>query len=129
MPLWGLALMGTCVLYLTPLVYIKNKEAIDNLLAQGSEIASSQANQLRDMTAHHTGKATSQMKGLAGEYSSKAQSYMGRRSSGPTASHQMASDLPSAPKQGPALSSSANAAPSAPTHEPSVTKQELLLNH
>ena len=131
MPLWGLALVATCVLYLTPLVYIRNRETIDELIAHGTDIAQTQAAQLKDMTAQHTGRATATMKATASEYSSKAHSYMGRKPSEQNSKSSVntlpsdkgtlkAGDFPSVPKQEPAVS----AAPAPFSETPNPVKIE-----
>ncbi|KAI9672300.1 MAG: hypothetical protein M1831_002116 [Alyxoria varia] len=142
-PLWGLSLIATCVLYLTPLAYIRNRETIDELIAHSTEIAQSQAAQLKDMTAQHTGRATATMKATASEYSSKANSYMGRKSSGQTPQSGVntspsgketlkAGDFPSVPKQEPAVSAApapVSESPDPAKTEPQAPSGEPVLSH
>lgn len=78
-PFWGLALISTFVIYLGPLIYIKNRETIDANLNHASDVITSQASQLRQMTAEKTQNATKTVQSYAGEYSSKAQEYMGAK--------------------------------------------------
>ncbi|KAH7135871.1 Reticulon-domain-containing protein, partial [Dendryphion nanum] len=84
-PLWGLTLIATTIAYIAPLVYIKNKEAIDAHLNRASTLASQQANQIKDLAAQHTGNAAKTFQNYAGEYTQKAQStinqYRGRSAS------------------------------------------------
>ncbi|KXT01943.1 hypothetical protein AC578_2564 [Pseudocercospora eumusae] len=57
MPAWGFILLSTTVLFFTPLVYITNKELIDEYLGNAQKIASEQVSQVRGLAAEHTGKA------------------------------------------------------------------------
>lgn len=76
-PFWGLSLIGTSVLYLVPLVYVNNRETIDDLLRQSSDVMGKQAHQIKQVAGHHTTRASEQVKAYAGDASNKAQSYMG----------------------------------------------------
>lgn len=121
-PFWGLSLIGTSLAYLGPLVYINNKELIDTHLANASEVVNSQASQVKDMANYHTNRASSSVKQYAGDYTSKAQGYIGS-ARGSSQSPQMASSKPagaSAPASGagsaPGLSS--QDFPHAPKQEP-----------
>ncbi|KAL8968163.1 MAG: hypothetical protein Q9183_002591 [Haloplaca sp. 2 TL-2023] len=114
-PLWGLSLIAVSLLYLGPLVYMSNKEFIDNHLENATNVVNSQATQVRDLAGQHTSRATSAMKTYAGDYTSKAQNYIGsaRGSASPKAANSGAtagpgsapaytsSDFPHAPKQEP----------------------------
>jgi hypothetical protein len=71
------------VAYLGPLVYISNREIIDEQIANLQEIISSQTNQLKDLAEERTSHATGVVKQYVGEYSHKAQEYIGRRSASP----------------------------------------------
>ena len=97
MPIWGLTLIGDCVLFLAPLIYVTNKEFIDEHLRSASATINEQAAQVKDLTASYTGQATETVKAYAGEYTAKAQDLMGMNE------HRNrqkidASDFPSAPK-------------------------------
>ncbi|GLI81843.1 hypothetical protein PoHVEF18_010235 [Penicillium ochrochloron] len=82
-PLWGLAVISVTVAYLGPLVYISNREIIDEQINNLQEIISSQTNQLKDLAGERTSHATGALKQYVGEYSHKAQEYIGRRSASP----------------------------------------------
>ncbi|KAI9716289.1 MAG: hypothetical protein M1828_000385 [Chrysothrix sp. TS-e1954] len=119
-PLWGLSLIGTCVIYLGPLIYLQNRETIDDILDHGNKVITSQASQIRDLTAQHTARATDSVKSYAGEYSSKASEYMGGRKPGntPLKSETLASNadaikdsMPSVPTQSPSATPSYGQAP------------------
>ena len=76
-PFWGLSLIAVSCIYLGPLIYMTNKELIDHHVQNASEVANSQANQLKDLAGHHTARAHETVKSYAGDYSAKAQEYMG----------------------------------------------------
>lgn len=76
-PFWGLSLIAASCIYMGPLIYMTNQELIDHHLKNASEIANSQANQLKDLAGHHTARAQETVKSYAGDYSAKAQEYMG----------------------------------------------------
>ena len=110
--MWGVALIFTSVVYLAPLVYITNKETIDELLGQAGQVVSDQTVQIRDLAGQHASTATSTIKGYAGDYTAKAQGMLGSSgakgaSSSPTAAKAekppayQASDFPNAPRQTP----------------------------
>ena len=109
-PFWGLSLIGCSMLYLTPLIYTNNKAAIDTQIANAQDIVNKQAAQVKDLAGHHTAQASETIKSYAGDYSAKAQDYMGsvrqRNVSGPSATatrssasgSYKASDFPAAPQ-------------------------------
>jgi ABC-type multidrug transport system fused ATPase/permease subunit len=78
-PLWGLSLIGVSVAYLGPLVYISNREIIDEQIAEVQKLINAQANQAKELANQHTSRATGLVKQYANEYSSKAQDYIGSR--------------------------------------------------
>ncbi|OBT50995.1 hypothetical protein VE04_09258, partial [Pseudogymnoascus sp. 24MN13] len=83
-PLWGLALIGTSVLFLGPLVYTTNKALIDGQIEQLSQIVNAQTTQVRQMASQHASNAAATTKMYVGDYSAKAQEIIGRaRSSSP----------------------------------------------
>ncbi|KAI1369429.1 Reticulon-domain-containing protein [Xylaria arbuscula] len=103
-PYWGLALIGTTVLFLAPLIYSSNQELIDHYVQEGSNVLNSQTEQLRQVASKHTSQATEITKQYMGDYTAKAQSMLHR---GGSASPEPASksnikeaDFPEAPKQG-----------------------------
>lgn len=75
--MWGLALLSTVVLYLAPLIYIKNKDVIDAHLNNAAEIANKQTEQLRQVAAKNTNKAFEATSSATSQYVSMAQEYMG----------------------------------------------------
>ena len=121
-PLWGLSLIGASCIYLGPLIYMTNQELIDEHLANASDIINTQANQVKDLAGHHTARAQETVKAYAGDYSAKAQNYIGNargRSTSPEVTNSKStanapiksepgsepkyssSDFPHAPKQKP----------------------------
>ncbi len=80
MPYWGLALIGTTVLFIAPLVYKTNKELIDQQLQQATDLVNAQTNQLREVANKHTAHATEVTKQYMGDYTAKAQQMLGGRS-------------------------------------------------
>lgn len=114
-PLWGLTLIGISNIFLGPLIYINNKEAIDAHVANAHEVVNNQANQVKDLAGHHTARYSETVKQYAGDYTAKAQGYIGSargkspelaKQSGSTAGPGSApglssQDFPHAPKQEP----------------------------
>ncbi|CRG90835.1 hypothetical protein PISL3812_07881 [Talaromyces islandicus] len=78
-PLWGLSLIGVSVAYLGPLVYISNREIIDEQIAEVQKLINAQANQAKEFANQHTSHATGLVKQYANDYTSKAQEYIGSR--------------------------------------------------
>ena len=108
MPLWGLTLLSTCVIYLAPLIYVKNKEIIDGQLEHASGIITSQTNQIKDIAGEQTSKGYESVKQYTGEYAAKAQNLMGSarqkipaRVGGQSKSAVNESEFPAAPKSEP----------------------------
>ncbi|KAI1130515.1 Reticulon-domain-containing protein [Nemania abortiva] len=102
-PYWGLALIGTSVLFLAPLIYTTNQELIDHYVQEGSDMLNSQTEQLRQVASKHTSQATEITKQYMGDYTAKAQMMLHR---GTSASPEPApksnikeADFPEAPKK------------------------------
>jgi len=100
-PLWGLAVIATSIAYMGPLVYIKNKEAIDAQLEKGYNIANQQAHQLKDLAAEHTGNATKTLQGYTQQYTAKAQETINNYRGRSTSPEVKREDFPSAPSDEP----------------------------
>jgi len=114
LPLWGLALISTCVTFLAPLVYVKNQAFIDEHINHAGNLINAQANQVRDLAAQHTSQATETFKSYAGEYSQKAQQMIndarGKATNGSAGNTPLKADeFPKAPKTEP-VSVNSNAA-------------------
>ncbi|TGJ78552.1 hypothetical protein E0Z10_g10213 [Xylaria hypoxylon] len=107
-PYWGLALIGTSVLFLAPLIYTTNQELIDHYVREGSDILNSQTEQLRQVASKHTSQATEITKQYMGDYTAKAQMMLHRGGSAspepaskPASQHNIKeTDFPAAPNQG-----------------------------
>lgn len=78
LPLWGLSLIATTFVYLGPLVYIQNKEYIDEQLRLTNDMLNEQAKQLKTLANEHATTAQKQFKTYAQEYSVKAQEMIGQ---------------------------------------------------
>ncbi|KAK4143351.1 Reticulon-domain-containing protein [Dichotomopilus funicola] len=72
-PYWGLAVIGTTVVFFTPLIYTSNQELIDNQLKHASEVVNAQTAQFRTVAQKHTEQATQVTKQYVGDYTAKAQ--------------------------------------------------------
>ncbi len=118
-PLWGLSLISVSAVYLGPLIYINNQELIDQQLDNAYHIVNSQAVQVRDLAAHHTSRATSTAKAYAGDYTSKAQEYIG--------SARGRSKSPELVKSSPHIKSEPGSEPKySPSDFPHAPKQDLV---
>lgn len=117
-PLWGLALIGVSTAYLGPLIYVNNRELIDNQIQFIHETLNTQADQMKEMAGQQTAHATEIVKQYVGEYSAKAQEYVNsakgqspspelskaspiKTESAPNSSTVQHSDFPMAPKDEP----------------------------
>jgi len=114
-PFWGLSLIASSVLFLSPLIYQTNQELIDHHVRNASNIVNQQTNQVKQIASHHAGRATEATKQYVGDYSAKAQEMIGNargRSTSPeitskpvksepltSTSQYKASDFPAAPKE------------------------------
>ena len=106
--MWGLALISTSVLFLGPLIYKTNQELIDHHLTNASNIVNQQTEQVKQLASHHASRATDATKQYVGDYSAKAQEYIGSaraRSVSPTTVKKenvpsyKSEDFPAAPKE------------------------------
>lgn len=131
-PYWGLALLGTTLLFTVPLIYTTNQELIDHHLKNAQDIVNAQTEQLRRVSTAHASKATEVTKQYLGDYSSKAQEMLrGRQASSVTpaaapaqpASSVKDSDFPAAPKED--IRAAEEPAPAA---EPVVKEEEPLIS-
>jgi hypothetical protein len=84
-PIWGLALISTSILFLVPLIYKSNQELIDHHVANVSELVNQQTAQVKQLASEHAARATDATKQYASDYSAKAQELIGRSTS-PSAS-------------------------------------------
>lgn len=67
-------------MYSVPLIYITNKHAIDQGLANVNHIVNAQAKQVRNIATKQTNNAASTVRAYAGDYSAKAQGLVNRTS-------------------------------------------------
>ena len=99
-----------------------NKELIDHHVNNASQVVNSQASQVKDLAGHHTARATETVRAYAGDYSAKAQNYIGsargRSTSPEISSGSMASSNPIKSEAGVPPSYSSSDFPHAPKQEP-----------
>lgn len=119
-PFWGLSLISTSCVYLGPLIYMNNQEFIDHHLNNAQTVINAQAKQVQDLAGHHTSRASDTVKQYAGDYTAKAQEYMGKpRTAQPVSPSRSAKPMSQGPISTPA---------SAPKYEdsdfPHAPKQE-----
>ena len=96
--MWGLALIGTIVTFLGPLVYIQNKEVIDAQLEKGRSLASQQAAQIRDVASKQAANASQTVQGLTQQYTTKAQETINQYRGRSPSAEVKKEDFPAAPK-------------------------------
>ncbi|CAK1357141.1 unnamed protein product [Cercospora beticola] len=80
MPTWGLLLFFTTLVYFAPLVYVTNKELIDEQLGNAQKIVSEQTEQVRSLAAENANKAWQATQSATKEYTAKAQEAIGQAS-------------------------------------------------
>ncbi|KAK4100272.1 hypothetical protein N658DRAFT_105773 [Parathielavia hyrcaniae] len=101
-PYWGLAVIGTTLVFFTPLVYTSNQELIDTQLKHASDIVNAQTAQLRTVAQKNTEKATQVTKQYMGDYTAKAQALIkGHRNNEPVSQQKKPvreTDFPAPPK-------------------------------
>ena len=131
-----MSLLAVTIAYLGPLVYINNRELIDAQIEHAHQLVNDQATQLKGLAEERTYHATGVVKQYVGDYSNKAQEYIGnRRSVSPEVAKSPAplvkrepepeavvktSDFPVAPKDEPVV-------PSIETPAQTKSEQEPLL--
>ncbi|KAI9645571.1 hypothetical protein NHQ30_006313 [Ciborinia camelliae] len=110
-PFWGLSLIATSVLFISPLIYKTNKEFINHHLANASNVVNRQTEQVKQLASQHAAQVAETTKQYAGEYAHKAQEMIGSarsRSGSPEASRVTSptktngikeEDFPAAPKE------------------------------
>lgn len=100
-PYWGLALIATSAVFLTPLIYTSNQELIDNQLQHASDIINEQATQIRSLVQKNTEQATQVTKEYLGDYTAKAQAII-KNATGAENGHKSTvkdTDFPAVPKE------------------------------
>lgn len=123
-PFWGLTLLSTCVIYLAPLIYVKNKEAIDGQLEHASDVITAQTHQIKDIAGERTSKGFESVKQYTGDYAAKAQGLMGSaRQKMPAAVGGQSKPATVSGQSKPAVKESEF--PAAPKFEPVQEKPEL----
>ncbi|KAL6860159.1 hypothetical protein ACO1O0_004185 [Amphichorda felina] len=72
-PLWGLTVIATVLTFVLPLIYVANKELIDQQLKNASDIVEAQTSQVRSACQKQTEHITAIGKQYAGDYTGKVQ--------------------------------------------------------
>ncbi|KAH8884749.1 hypothetical protein GQ53DRAFT_829434 [Thozetella sp. PMI_491] len=104
-PYWGLALLGTTLAFVVPLVYTSNQELIDHHLKQANDVVNAQTEQLRSVAQKHTEQYAQLTKEYLGDYTAKAQAMIRGARGGdsvpvvPTKTPLKDADFPAAPKE------------------------------
>ena len=106
------------IAYIAPLIYINNKAIIDEQFHNISEVLNSQATQVKDLAGHHTARATETVKAYAGDYTSKAQNYIGSAKARATSPGTSSANTPLKSGPGDRPSYSSSDFPHAPKQEP-----------
>jgi hypothetical protein len=114
-PLWGLTLVADSLIFLAPLIYINNKEFIDEHLRNAQLRINEQTTQLKGLAAQHTGHAQEVIGQYAGQSSQKIQELIG------TAQHRVRQKTGGAPVQ-------TSDFPAAPAHEPAAAASGAEVN-
>jgi len=76
-PFWGLSLIATSVIFLSPLIYKTNKELIDSQLEHFANVANQQSEQVRKIASETATQASNSTKQAVNQYSAKAQEIIG----------------------------------------------------
>ena len=121
LPLWGLSLIAVSIIYLAPLIYVNNRELIDEQVNNISNIVNAQAAQVKDLAGHHASRASETVKTYAGDYTTKAQEYIGSargRSTSAEASRKPMANAPVKSEPGAPPSYGSSDFPHAPKQEP-----------
>jgi hypothetical protein len=110
-PLWGLALIGTTVAFVVPLIYTSNQELIDEQIHHASELINSQTAQIQNVASKQMEQVSNISKQYVGDYSGKVQDLL----QGKTPSRQKI-DMPQ--NSNSAVPAKQPEFPTAPTDEP-----------
>ena len=118
-------MLAAIAVFTGPLIYVTNKEAIDSFLQHTNNVVSSQVGQIQDLASQHTNQASKTIGDYAGQYSAKAQEYMGVNRSGydtksPSATSST-KEFPSVPSVDPSKTMANTRAPPLSTEEPLIS--------
>ncbi|CAM1511386.1 Fc.00g088990.m01.CDS01 [Cosmosporella sp. VM-42] len=127
-PYWGLAVIGTTVVFMVPLVYTSNKELIDQQLQNASDIINAQTSQARDVAQKQVGQVSALTKQYAGDYTGKVQELLRGRSQSPEITPKRVDEpsFQSQPQSAPSYVVKSKTAefPEPPTEEPKAKEPE-----
>ncbi|KAL1957568.1 hypothetical protein VTO42DRAFT_5795 [Malbranchea cinnamomea] len=76
LPLWGLTLLGVTVAYMGPLIYINNKEFIDEQINALQDIINAQTVHVKEMAETRTAHATEVVRHYVNDYRARAHDYV-----------------------------------------------------
>ena len=114
-PYWGLAVLGTILAFVLPLVYITNKELIDHHLKNASDVVEAQTSQVRNVAKKQAEQVTAIGKQYAGDYTGKVQEMLHGKG---TAVAETGEKGPANPIAFPKTPTAEPGLPSVPTEEP-----------
>ncbi|WPG99992.1 Hypothetical protein R9X50_00281600 [Acrodontium crateriforme] len=138
MPVWGLTLFFTTLVFFLPLIYTQNKELIDGQIENVSTLVNEQTSQVRELAQHHTNRALDASSKTFKEYSARAQEAMGNAKKAavdkgvisPSTAEKItpetpvkSADFPAAPKAEPVIP---KAEPVMPKEEPVIPTEEPI---
>lgn len=101
-----MGLIATHIAFLGPLIYIKNKDAIDAQLEKGYTIANQQAQQVKGLANQHAGNAMKTVQGYTQQATAKAQETVNQYRGRSTSPEVKKQTLPNVPKHEPIAESS-----------------------
>lgn len=119
-PLWTLLLLSTATAFAAPLIYINNKELIDEQLRNASDFVNAKFDTTKKLTEKYAEDAAARAKATAADLQSKVHGYThkkaetnGHSTTSPTAAsvHDILKDVPTPPSSNPDL-------PDVPDREP-----------
>ncbi|KAI5463280.1 Reticulon-domain-containing protein [Mariannaea sp. PMI_226] len=129
-PYWGLAIIGTTVVFFVPLIYTSNQELIDEQINHITELVDAQTSQVKDVAQKQLDQVSALGKQYAGDYTEKVQDLL----RGKTPSRQVIvrpdgkeNDFPSPPVEEPSKSKSETVDfPEVPKEDPTLAEKDAL---
>lgn len=126
-PLWTLLLLSTCTAFTAPLIYINNKELIDEQLHNASELVNAKFDSTKKLTGKYAEDVAARAKTTAADLQSKVQNYTTKKTEA-NGHSKTAPSTTSAHGDGPSSSERVTEFPDVPVNElPSGDAREPLL--
>ncbi|KAM0563553.1 hypothetical protein ACHAPJ_001277 [Fusarium lateritium] len=123
-PYWGLAVIGTTIAFVVPLIYTSNQELIDEQLHHASELINSQTAQIQNVASKQMEQVSNISKQYAGDYSGKVQDLLrGKTASRQKIDHQPEQPNSAAPGANLSVSQKQPQFPTPPTEDPIKTSE------